>query len=196
MVWVLYQSESTMSDRLVLLAIADDANDDGADAYPSMERIAAKARVSKSTAIRCVEALEASGELLVKRPDSYGRGRFNRYMLTMGRDPRVLASAIGWPAPRLGERCQVDTVPEEERSAGDGFRCQPEGLSVSRVTPDPRPVTDPRSSARLPVDNLVDGRGEPIILDADEPVDEPWSVPAPFAEMRALTRGKKREAAS
>lgn len=65
MSWVWEHSKSVGADRLVLLAIADCANDAGRDAYPSMETIARKAAVDKRTAQRSVRDLEALGELEV-----------------------------------------------------------------------------------------------------------------------------------
>lgn len=84
--YVWHESETTGNDRLVLLAIADEADDDGHNAYPSMERIAHKARLNKHTVMRAVARLEEAGELVVTRPERYGRGRFNRYVVVMGRD--------------------------------------------------------------------------------------------------------------
>lgn len=61
--WVFEESQSRGNTRLVLLAIADWAGDNGGDAWPSLTSIADKARVSRRTAIRCVEELVHMGEL-------------------------------------------------------------------------------------------------------------------------------------
>lgn len=45
----------------VLLALADYANDDGGGVYPAIETIAAKCRLSRSTAIRALKGLAADG---------------------------------------------------------------------------------------------------------------------------------------
>lgn len=82
--WVYEHSEATGNDRLVLLAIADEADDDGTNAYPGIERIAHKARVNKRTTMRCLERLEADGLLEVQRPDTKGRGHHNTYVVLMG----------------------------------------------------------------------------------------------------------------
>lgn len=82
--WVFEHSESRGNDRLVLLVIADEADDDGSNAYPGIERIALKARLPVRTVMRCVERLETEGALLVQRPEKPGRGRFNRYVVVMG----------------------------------------------------------------------------------------------------------------
>lgn len=83
---LVYQhSEARLADRLVLLAIADEADDDGGSAFPSLRRIAHKARVSVSTASAAVKRLEDSGELEVERPETTGRGHHNRYRVLVGK---------------------------------------------------------------------------------------------------------------
>lgn len=99
--WVFHESMSTGNDRLVLLAIADEADDFGRNAFPGHELIGHKARLPRRTVQRAIARLEGGGELLVKRPDRPGRGRHNRYVVTMGRDPIALAGEAGWPAPAL-----------------------------------------------------------------------------------------------
>ena len=68
MTWVFMHSPATGNDRLVLLAIADEADDEGLNARPGVRRIADKSRADVSTAIRCTARLEAGGELLVLSP--------------------------------------------------------------------------------------------------------------------------------
>jgi hypothetical protein len=78
-------SDATGNDRLVLLALADEANDDGESCYPSLDRLAVKTRCNKRTVMRCIERLEAAGEVVVRRPETNGRGHHNEYTLTLGR---------------------------------------------------------------------------------------------------------------
>lgn len=104
MAWVFHDcAVTTSTDRLVLLALADEADDDGLHAFPSVDLLAVKARVHRATALRAVARLEAGGELLVLRPSTRGRGKHNRYALCLGRDPLVLAAELGWPAPVLSD---------------------------------------------------------------------------------------------
>jgi hypothetical protein len=125
--WVMHESPSTGNDRLVLLAIADEANDTGGNAFPGIDRIAHKARVSRSTALRCIERLEAAGELAVTRPEQYGRGRVNRYVVLMGRPNDKGVTLTPLEAPGL-ERKGVTESPK---------RCQPtpEKVSPSETIP-------------------------------------------------------------
>ncbi|MHC4748284.1 MAG: helix-turn-helix domain-containing protein [Planctomycetota bacterium] len=63
---------------LVLLAIADFADDFGA-AWPSIEKLRTKARISERQTIRIIKKLEDSGELLVKHRRHVG----NYYMIAL-----------------------------------------------------------------------------------------------------------------
>lgn len=81
--WVYEHSEATGNERLVLLAIADEADDDGTNGHPGIDRIAHKARVNKRTTMRCIDRLEAAGRLVVHRPEVKGRGHFNTYVVVM-----------------------------------------------------------------------------------------------------------------
>lgn len=83
MSWVFEHSRSTLADRLVLLAIADHANHDGLDAFPSVDTIARKARVSRATVQRSLARLVELKELEVEHGS--GRGHMSRYrVLTKG----------------------------------------------------------------------------------------------------------------
>lgn len=99
--WVFTHSPTTGNDRLVLFAIADEADDDGTNAYPSVDRIASKARINKRTTLRCLSRLEEMGALIVHRPEKRGRGYFNTYVVIMD-------------APKKG-----DTLTEEKARNGD-----------------------------------------------------------------------------
>jgi len=75
-VWEHSQQKGTA--LLLLLAIADHANDDGL-CWPSVGRLAEKARTTKRQAQRLIAELEAAGELVVERGD--GRGHTSIYHL-------------------------------------------------------------------------------------------------------------------
>lgn len=64
--WVWEHSMSRGSDRLVLLAIADNCDHDGLNAYPRMAVLAKKTGLSERSVQRSVRALAATGELLVE----------------------------------------------------------------------------------------------------------------------------------
>ena len=92
--WVYQHSEARLADRLVLLALADEADDDGTNAFPSQRRIAEKARLGQTTVRRSIEAREAAGEIVVHRPDRIGRGKFSTYTVLMGRTPAEAEEGI------------------------------------------------------------------------------------------------------
>jgi hypothetical protein len=87
MSWVWDHSEADGNARLVLLAIADNAHDDGRDAYPGQQEIARKCRLSVRTVRRAIEELVALGELEIARhagvASRSGEGRrTHRYTLS------------------------------------------------------------------------------------------------------------------
>lgn len=67
MSWVWRHSRARGNHLLVLLAIADSANDDGEDAWPTKKTLAAKTKLSVKTVQRCVQDLWEDGELLVEK---------------------------------------------------------------------------------------------------------------------------------
>lgn len=82
MSWVFENGPSDPSERLVLLALADYAGDDGAWA-PSMIGIASKAGMTERGARGVIRRLEAGGWLEVRIGG--GRGGKSHYRITMGR---------------------------------------------------------------------------------------------------------------
>jgi hypothetical protein len=100
-VWDL--SESTGSARLVLLAIADSCDHDGTNAWPALETIAKKTKVSRSTVKRAVKELVGLGELRVVPGPSHIRSdrRPNGYEICFSRGFNL--------TPRDGTGVQSDT---------------------------------------------------------------------------------------
>lgn len=81
MTWVWSASRSEPTDRLVLLAIADTANDDGAEAYPSMATLTRKTGLHERSIQRALKRLTELGELTVY-PNAGPKG-CNRYRIRM-----------------------------------------------------------------------------------------------------------------
>jgi len=85
-----WESDSTSgSDRLVLLALADSANDDGY-CWPSYETIARKANLGRRYVIVIMEKLESAG--LVKKTHRFKDGDYtsNLYQVVNNSTPRVV----------------------------------------------------------------------------------------------------------
>jgi hypothetical protein len=62
--WVFEHSEETLGRRLVLLALADYAHDDGSEAYPAVSSLAAKARMSERQVQRALRGMERDGTIV------------------------------------------------------------------------------------------------------------------------------------
>ena len=73
-------SHAKGGELIILLAIADHADDDGR-AFPGEERLAQKGRMTTRHVINCLKSLERSEELLIKR--QRGRGRVNHYVVNL-----------------------------------------------------------------------------------------------------------------
>lgn len=88
--WVLANSEATLADRLVFIAIANHADARGYNSYPSVDHIASEARVGVSTVSRSIANLERLGELaVVRRP-----GRSNLYGVQALLDPSQIGRGV------------------------------------------------------------------------------------------------------
>jgi len=88
---VLRSSQSAGAARLVMVAIAERADDDGAEAWPSLDTIAHDARIDRATVKRALLRLEAAGELVIIRG---GGRRTNHYVI-----PGVPRSRTAPPQP-------------------------------------------------------------------------------------------------
>lgn len=85
MSWVWKQSKATGTDKFVLLAIADNAWDDGSNAWPSVGTISRKTGLSTRTVQRCIQNLHDIGELkTIDRP-----GHSNLYRVVMGNSEKT-----------------------------------------------------------------------------------------------------------
>lgn len=123
------------ADKLVLSKIADEANDDGLGAHPSVDRIAAQTEVPKRTVLRAIARLEAAGLVIVRRPERRGPGRYNLYGLPWAApiEPLIhgnldsyryaaldLAEALNWPVPPLAWRAPYGTLADGHTDAAEG----------------------------------------------------------------------------
>lgn len=134
MSWVFEHSDAEASDRLVLLALADHADDESWSCWPSVPRLARKARVSERTVQRCLRSLAEAGHIEVESQGADVRRadrRPNRYTIRRGDSV----------TPRSG------VTPETER--GDNQRAD----GVTLLSPEPsveppvKPSENPSSTA-------------------------------------------------
>lgn len=89
MSWVWDNSPVGGTDRLVLLAIADNADDTGGNAWPAIATLARKTVVDERTVQRSIRRLTEGGHLRVER--TTGGRRSNRYTIIM--DPPTSETA-------------------------------------------------------------------------------------------------------
>lgn len=135
------------SEALVLLALADQANDEGF-CWPSQEKLAPKARQSVSTLRRSLRSLEKMGLLTtITRSSTRGR-RSNLYLLHIGAKPDLSMKSA--KAVSLGEDAAQACQMLEEASDAVFVANKPIG-QTDRL---PQPVTYDRlqsvTSDRLP----------------------------------------------
>lgn len=141
-------SRAAGSALLLLLAIADNASDDGL-AWPGLESLAQRARISKRAVIKQLKHLEETRELLVyRRP-----GQHNYYLVNVNFTDADRRRAFETLAQRLGE-----PVEEIEREF-----CAP-AITTRPVTGEPQYTTtgEPQFTTR-PV------TGEPQYTSTGEP---------------------------
>lgn len=129
---VLERSQARGSARMVLVVIAECANHDGSEAWPSIDTIAHRAGISRASVFRQLKSLAGIGELAYDSKG--GRHGCNRYRVTVAE-----------------QGSQDATVADR-----DGLSCatEPSHLSsetVSLVRPEPsEPPKEPSSSPQPP----------------------------------------------
>lgn len=177
MMHVWWNSPSSGNDRLVLLAIADEADDEGRNAYPSIRRLADKVNCHTATVLRSVVRLERSGEVEVVRPPVKAPGRVNKY--------RVLILDIPTPSEiraRYGDGAVDKTARKVQPLVSTTARIESPNRAHSDKAPRApmraNPYTDPSTNPRENVTRLTNqdqGCGEcdnGWVLDANMVADE------------------------
>lgn len=86
-VWL--DSDQSGSDLLLLLALADNANDDGV-CWPSIKHLAQKIRMCERSVINIIKRLEESGELYV----AHRRNSGNRYLVATSMSVAQVVSGL------------------------------------------------------------------------------------------------------
>lgn len=145
--WAWSLEEVMGSEALVLLALADQANDEGF-CWPAQQKLAPKARQSVSTLRRSLRSLEKMGLLTtITRSSTRGR-RSNLYLLHIGAKPDL--SMRSAKAVTLSEE-DAQACEMLEEASGAKFVANKATGQFDRL---PQPVTDDRlqpvTSDRLP----------------------------------------------
>lgn len=131
-------------ELLMLLAIAEHANDDGSNAYPSVPSLAAKCRTSVRYANRVLAGLRASGELQVQA--NGGPHGTNLYRVTL---PLAYRSA---PTPDLqatpgASATLTHRPPTPDLQVPDPLTYRPDEPSLNHQEPPKKTRTRPAASA-------------------------------------------------
>lgn len=150
MTWVFYESEEKLGCRLVLLALADCAHDDGSKAFPTVKTIAGKSRMSERQVQENLRKLEASGAIV---KTGVTRAGVNIYRVVMGAvsAPAVSSEGGADSAGSTRETAPDSSEPPMTLQSMEGAREQlPPAYPLSEV--DKRKVT--RGEAQLSLEVL------------------------------------------
>jgi DNA-binding transcriptional MocR family regulator len=171
--WVWDHSASQSTDRLVLLALADSADDSGS-CWPSVLTLARKAAVSRRTVQRSLRTLEDMGEVSSVKGGGTGS---SRYRITL--DPRVDSTQF---APRQGDTGDNVTQRQDDtpRQPVTGINGGKNGQGGGR-----QPVTGDKGDART-VKRASKNKNSPSI---DTGFDEFWDAyPRRIGKAEALRK--------
>lgn len=175
MTWVWEHSRSKLSARLVLLAIADHANGDGLDAYPSTVQLMRKTGLSERAVQKAVAELVELGELHVSAGG--GRGNTNRYRVLMVERPDEVDEVN--PADPAPFENPADPAPFD----GNPAQKTPYSGNPAEKTPYSCPET-PQSTTGNPAESAPGTKREPRATVKDSPTGSP-------APARTRTRGSR-----
>ncbi len=128
-------SSASGTELLLMLAIADFANDDG-EAYPGITRLSRKCRVSKSSVQRAIKSCIENGELSVYYNNGIetGHGKTNLYEIhseRLGRGVKLTPVASVLPqgvSPTLPQGVSHVTPKPSEETSGEPSGGQPQNF--------------------------------------------------------------------
>ncbi|TDQ00633.1 helix-turn-helix protein [Labedaea rhizosphaerae] len=183
MSWVWDNSPVKGGELLLLLAIADHADDLGGNAWPSIDRLTTRTRVDRRTVQRILRSLERKGLIVIER--GRGPGGTNRYTVTFTSVPTdaelPLPSGIR-ERHREPTAASVDTrvdspVDDPAKSVDNGAaKCRPgemppagrmpprgrhEGATGAAPLPPEPSLTVHEQSARAPASGIRGRSGSP-----------------------------------
>lgn len=141
--WIFENSDTKGTDRLVLLAIADSADDDGSNAWPALDTIARKAGIGHRGAQQAVARLRERGLIRVEKQaggpaDMRADRRPNRYTVLMAGRTAVRPAEADGANEDVGRDAQDDTDGVHGRSPN------PSKASVQEPEPSPAAPSKPR----------------------------------------------------
>lgn len=160
--WVLEHSEAELGARLVMIAIADAANSEGRNAWPSIATIARHSRLSERNVKRILPRLEQSGELGIERNRGpYGVHVYNLPLVTRSqgtvqsettRPPRgkSASSARPGPTPLATQGGDKLSPPGVTNRTEGGDKSSTQGVTQRHPNQELKQKPDPSSTTPLP----------------------------------------------
>lgn len=152
---VLRESEATLAARLVLIAIADKANDDG-EAFPSPAAIASDARCTRESVRRAIKTLVSLGELEVMREATPQRAGLYRVLIGQPEWQQTIATNLGDATPKTFGPTPTQSGRTPTQSGGPKVNRQ---LTVKEPTAPAEPAARPRDEVW---DALATVFGDPV----------------------------------
>jgi DNA-binding Lrp family transcriptional regulator len=173
-------SQQTLGTRLVVLALADYAHDDGTNAFPSVSTLAKKAHMSERNVQYALRKLEQAGEI--------------------ARDGVHLSGAVIWritlpgmgakSAPAKSARGAKNDVGGVQKTTSRGAKVAPKpSVTVSNEPSVVPPVVPQTKNHRCPVDWMPSEGSRAYAIE--------WGIPAEYvdevvAEFREYWSGQRR----
>lgn len=181
--WVFEHSETRLGERLVLLALADYAHDDGREAYPSYEKLAQKAKVSRKQAMRCCLQMEKAGHLVRYGYTEYGTVKW-RVVMDHDEIAQIAARKAhdeipGFDEATKGGRDNMSppdmAASSQNTPAGRDNLSPPAGEGQIQPTPGTKPAARGDKSGQTPSDLSPKPSVEPSVEPSNEPNPQPPS---------------------
>lgn len=141
--WAWKQQPEHASDKIVLVALADNAWEDGSNAWPSVRVLAGKSGFSERTVQRSLQRLVAAGYVSVQLEAQPKKSRPTTYRLDLSRPPESVSPPVTvTPAPS-----DVVTPPPGDMVTPPGDTDAPPLVTLSAsppVTVSPEPLKNPK----------------------------------------------------
>lgn len=153
MSWVFEHSRSKKNARLVLLAIADCANDEGRQAYPSMPTLMKKTGLCERAVTGLVGDLERLGELEVKRNGGPRGCNLYRVVMTPAESapPQNLhpagSAGVGKKKPQAKRRTPAESAPPANPAPPQETTATPAESAPGTVLDPPETSSTKKSSS-------------------------------------------------
>jgi hypothetical protein len=191
MIWAWEVDGLTSATKLVLLALAQHANEDGNNSYPSVATVAAECRMSERTVQGALKALETEGYITVVR-----RLR-QTSMFSLRMDLKVVAKRERAPARNPAESAPSHPAESAPLNPAESAGTTPQNLQFNPADSAPEPVQQPVRNE--PADaSACAGAGEAAegaAFDALFGIAPPAPPPAPPPPVRGPVRATPQQPA-